>query len=168
MPHPIPRTMQYTMAVGLWRPPEQNYNREQKSTIATITEKRAKMQQWRVCFSFQNNNQPFLLSMTMRDNIDALGGYYHAFLGFQGTFLVRDDAWRYVEKFHKSGFFIAGILKKSLLFYNGYYSSKVNWLVTAYTIIYDFSKENRLHRHLGGWLFNGQTPALQIIIKICT
>ena len=52
--------------------------------------------------------------MTMRDNIDTLGGYYIAFLGFQGIFLVRDDAWRYVEKFHKLGFFIAGIKKKQV------------------------------------------------------
>jgi hypothetical protein len=51
------------------------------------------------------------------DIIDVFGGYSDDFVGSQGTFLVRHDAWRDLGKCRKSFFFIAGISQnnKSIL-----------------------------------------------------
>ncbi len=46
---------------------------------------------------FQDNNQPFRLSMTVMDACDVFGGYFYAFDGSQSIFPVRHDAWREVE-----------------------------------------------------------------------
>ena len=46
---------------------------------------------------FQDNNQPFRLSMTVMDACDVFGGYFYAFDGSQSIFPFRHDAWREVE-----------------------------------------------------------------------
>ena len=66
-----------------------------------ITKKRAKLQQWRFCFSFQHNNQPFQLSTTTVDRIDVLLGYSGGLLDRKAHFLFGDHAWRDMEKCHK-------------------------------------------------------------------
>ena len=46
---------------------------------------------------FQDNNQPFRLSMTLMDACDVFGAYVYAFDGSQSIFPLRHDAWREVE-----------------------------------------------------------------------